>query len=194
VVSRVVHILGAIALLGTAFYVGGVLHPALRELDGEEAKRVTAALRRPWALVVMASIFLLLVSGFYNFVRVIMLNRDGVVDLPGAYHPLIGVKILAALALFFLVSLLSGRSPLAQRMQSRASLWFSVVFFLGLLIVAIAGVLKMLDKSPAEDDHLSRGGRERPQAFAEAEPIASISLPVVVGHAIPEFLLRHASE
>ncbi len=149
VLSRIVHILGAILFLGTVFYVGFVLQPALRSLSDDEADKVRDATRRPWTLIVMAAAFLLLVTGFYNYIRVITLDRDGTFDLPALYHPLIGVKILLALALFFLVSLLAGRSPLAVRMQSKSPLWINIILLLGVLLVSIAGVLHMLPKSPS---------------------------------------------
>jgi uncharacterized membrane protein len=164
--SRFAHVIGAILFLGTAFYVGCVLQPALRSLSSDEAEKVRSATRRPWALLVMAAMFLLLVSGFYNYFRIISLDREGVYELPKLYHPLIGVKIILALALFFLVSLLAGRSPAAVRMQAKTPFWINIVLLLGVILIAIASVLKMLDKTTLPAAELIAA-----QAFADADSV-----------------------
>ncbi|MEX0938104.1 MAG: hypothetical protein WDZ59_09610 [Pirellulales bacterium] len=151
-ISRVAHVLAGIVFLGGVIFWSWVLLPGTETWSKDESAKLFQSLRQPWALVVMASSFVLLVSGFYNYVRVIMLDSGGTTELPKAYHPLIGTKILLALFLFCVVALLAGRSAAAQKMQARMSLWLKVAVLVGLVLVSIAGVLRMLDRSPSIGD------------------------------------------
>ncbi len=57
----------------------------------------------------MAAILFLLVSGFYNFLR-----YEFQYKLPPLYHALFLIKFLLALAIFYIASLLAGRSEAAS--------------------------------------------------------------------------------
>ena len=80
---------------------------------------------------------LLAVSGFYNFFRAIPTHKG-----QGAYHALIGVKILLAFGIFFIASAMVGRSSLAVGMRKDAKKWVGLIVLLGAVIVAISGYAK----------------------------------------------------
>jgi hypothetical protein len=81
---------------------------------------------------------LFLLSGFYNYFRAMPLHRGD-----GLYHGLLGTKMLLALAVFALASLLVGRSRLATKMAAQRELWLGVMVLLAIAIVAISAVVKV---------------------------------------------------
>jgi uncharacterized membrane protein len=161
-VSRIAHVLAGIVFLGGVIFWSWVLLPGTETWSQDDSNKLFQSLRRPWALVVMAATFVLLISGFYNYVRVIMLDRGGIYELPKAYHPLIGTKILLALFLFGIVAMLAGRSAAAQKMQARMGMWLKMAVLVGIVLVSIAGVLRMLDRSPATGDDVPGAVAETP--------------------------------
>jgi hypothetical protein len=70
------------------------------------------------------------------------------------------VKILLALFVFFIVSVLAGRSNLAVRFREREARWYNLALVATLLIVLMAGYMKMspqpLKTKPGEDDSIAR--------------------------------------
>ena len=146
-VSRVTHILAAIALAGGAFYMRGVLVPSLGTLSGESVDQFTEAIRRRWAKIVMASALVLIASGFYNLVGIILLDKEGIAPLAGYYHPLIGIKILLAFFIFYVASMLAGRTQAAVRFRERAPLWMNLNLVAAITLVTIAGALHVSPKS-----------------------------------------------
>jgi NADH:ubiquinone oxidoreductase subunit 6 (subunit J) len=59
------------------------------------------------------------------------------------YNGLLLVKILLALAVFYLTAALAGRSARAEKMRQREVYWLNVLVVLMLLIVLIAGYMKI---------------------------------------------------
>lgn len=112
-VSRWLHIVGAIAAVGGAIFALFVLLPASGVLSADAREKFHAAVRQRWSKIVFTAIGILLLSGLYNFV---MISKGFRGELPGWYHPLFGIKFLLALAVFAIASLLAGRTTLAQRM------------------------------------------------------------------------------
>ena len=64
------------------------------------------------------------------------------------YQMLFGIKVLLALAIFFLASVLVGRSALGARFRERAKLWVTVNLLLGVLVVCIAGRMRAMHTGP----------------------------------------------
>ena len=151
-VSRVAHILAAIALAGGAFYMRGVLVPSLGTLSGESVDQFTEAIRRRWAKIVMASALVLIASGFYNLVGIILLVREGSATLPGYYHPLIGIKVLLAFFIFYVASMLAGRTAAAGRYRERAPLWMKLNLAAAAALITIAGALHVPSKSEQPEE------------------------------------------
>ena len=149
VVLRWMHILAAITAVGGTFFARLALLPAIEEtLPADSRKSLHDAIRRRWSKIVAASIAFLLISGLVNFVARIVPNYE----LPKFYHPLFGVKFLLALGIFFIASVLSGRSAMADRFRQNARKWLTINAVLAVLVVLISGVLKTAEKTkkPAE--------------------------------------------
>lgn len=137
VLSRWAHVGTAIVLLGGAVFSRFVLLPAAAELSEPEHDKLKAGVLGRWKKFVHAGIALLLVSGFYNFFRAIPTHKG-----QGAYHALIGIKILLAFGIFFIASAMVGRSSLAVAMRKDARRWVGLIVLLGAVIVAISGYAK----------------------------------------------------
>ncbi|MEX2186602.1 MAG: hypothetical protein WD875_07405 [Pirellulales bacterium] len=159
VVLRWMHILAAITAVGGTFFARLALLPAIDEtLPPDSRQALHAAIRRRWSKLVALSISMLLVSGLVNYLTRIIPNYD----LPKFYHPLFGVKFLLALGIFFIASVLSGRSAMADRFRRDARKWLTVNAILAVLVVLISGVLKTAEKS-----------KKPPQPAAAAAAVAT---------------------
>lgn len=139
VLSRWVHVGTAIAILGGSVFLRFVLMPAAAELPEAEHQALRGRLMGRWRKWVMVGIALFLASGLYNYLAVTLPQHRG----QGLYHALMGVKILLALAVFFLASALTGRSPAFEGIRRSAPKWLAVNILLAALVVAIAGFLKV---------------------------------------------------
>ncbi len=138
VVSRVVHVSTAITLVGGAVFMLFVLLPAAKQLSDEQHAKLAGMINGIWKRFVHGGILLFLVSGFYNYFRA-MPNHKG----DGLYHALIGTKILIALAIFFIVSALVGKSAAFEKMRQNRQRWLTIVVALAAVIVAISGFVKV---------------------------------------------------
>jgi uncharacterized membrane protein len=143
---RWMHVLSAIALMGGTIFMRFALHPALATLDTEQQKALKGAVRRHWAKWVMASSGFLLVSGIVNFVLYIKAKE---IDPP--YHAVIGIKMLLALAIMFIASLLVGRSANAEKFRQDAVKWLNVNLVLAVIVVCIGGYLRTLHTAKSAD-------------------------------------------
>ena len=133
--SRVLHILGAIVLVGGLFYIRTVLSPA-----GVEA--CFAGRRAVWARWVGVATILLLVTGIYNFM--VIMKQTGVDEekLDPTYHMLFGIKFLLGLLVMFLAALLAGKTSVAEKFRTNMGRWLNVAWFAALAIVVIAALLR----------------------------------------------------
>jgi len=139
--SRWIHISAAIVAIGGAAYQRFALLPGTGEaLDDAARDRLGESVRRRWSKVVAGSIGVLLLTGFLNFALVAVPPK--VYAIP--YHPVFGVKLLAALTIFFLASVLAGRSPGFAAMRKNGAKWLSVILGLGVLIVLLSGLLSQI--------------------------------------------------
>jgi uncharacterized membrane protein len=140
-ISRWVHISAAVVALGGAVFMRFALMPAAAETLAEEVhQRLREAVRTRWAHIVHACIALLLLTGSLNFLWLALPPKIE----PMPYHAIFGVKFLAAIGVFFLATVLVGRSPgLAKMRQARAK-WLGVLLLLGALIVLLSGVLSQV--------------------------------------------------
>ena len=139
IVSRWLHIGSAIVLLGGSiclkFVVGSVLKDQSQELK--------EAIRGRWKRFVHAAIGGLLLSGLYNYVKALPLHRGD-----GLWHAMVDTKIILALGVFFIASVLVGRSKGTQKFRDNAAKWTMIAILLGLLIVAMSGIVKVAGMKP----------------------------------------------
>ncbi|MFV0445553.1 MAG: hypothetical protein ACK5Q5_18385 [Planctomycetaceae bacterium] len=138
---RLVHILAAIVLLGGTIYIRTVLIPSASELPEPEHDALRVRTRERWKKIVMLGILLLLVSGFWNYLMVNGPAHQGANR--GQYHMLMGIKILLALGVFFLASVLTGRAAKFDAMRRSPAKWLSILIGLALAVVTIGSVLKV---------------------------------------------------
>ncbi len=136
-VSRWFHILPVIVLVGGTIFMRLSLVPASTEYPA--SAELSEAIRKRWAKLVMVSILFLLITGLYNSVTKIM-----ALELPPAYHMLVAVKLGLGLVVFFLASLLSGRSAKAQKFREQETKWLNILCLLMLALVLAAGYMKSL--------------------------------------------------
>jgi uncharacterized membrane protein len=146
VVFRWLHILAAITAVGGAIFMRMALLPAAATLPEKERERLAEEVRSRWAKWVMAAILFLLISGFYNYFR-----YHQMYNLPGAYQMLFGIKFLLALAIFFLASVLSGRSEATEFFRSEPRQWLTLNVVLAVALVCISGLLKNMDHGTAKE-------------------------------------------
>jgi len=147
VVFRWMHILAAITAVGGAIFMRVALLPAAAWLPEKERERLAEEVRSQWAKWVMAAIAFLLISGFYNFLR-----YQFSYHLPAAYQMLFGIKFLLALAVFFLASVLSGRSESTEFFRRDARQWLTLNVVLAVTLVCISGVMRNMDHGTAKEN------------------------------------------
>lgn len=144
--SRAIHILAAIIAIGGAIFMRLALHGAIgATLDDAHAQRLRDAVRARWARLVHVCIVLLLLTGGYNFYALALAPK--VPAMP--YHALFGIKLLSALAIFFIASALVGKSPGMEAMRKSAAKWLSIVALLAVVIVIVSGILSQVRTTAA---------------------------------------------
>jgi uncharacterized membrane protein len=134
--SRWLHVIPAMVLVGGALFLRFALLPAANEVGGQDEFR--EAVRRRWAKWVMISVLLMLISGFYNA----YLKAIGY-QLSPVYLALLTIKILLAFFVFYLASVLTGRSKTAKKFRQKEIFWLNVLCASMIAIVAVAGWMKL---------------------------------------------------
>lgn len=143
-VSRVLHILGAVILLGGLFYLRAIIHRTARADASDSTDQAFGGSRAKWAMWVGIATLLLLASGLFNYVMFMKLYDR----FDGPYHMLFGIKFLLALAIFAIAAILAGRTPAANRMRLAMRGWLSLCIVLGLAILVIAAVMRSVPHVP----------------------------------------------
>lgn len=145
---RWLHIIPAIALIGGTIFMRFALVPAYEHLDDEQREKVQESIRRGWSRLLMPSIGFLLISGIVNTG-----NISIAYDFPGGYYnALLAIKIVLAIAIFYIASLLAGRSEGAREFQQNQRKWLNINILLAVLLVCIAGAMRLADREPKEKE------------------------------------------
>ena len=141
--SRWLHVLSVILLVGGTLFMRLALVPASEgDAIGPEARE---AIRKRWAKWIGISVLFLLASGLYNAaVKATDYRMNGI------YLTLLSLKIVLGFVLFFLVSVINGRSERAVRWRTREKHWLNIICSLMVCLVLIAGYMKMSPQSPKE--------------------------------------------
>lgn len=137
--SRTLHVLGAIVMLGGAIFLRYVFLPSATALPEGESEKIRTAVSRRWKMFVHSGIAILLITGFYNYIAVAMPQHAG----DKRYHMLMGIKILLAMGVFLIASVLPGRMPAFEGMRRNLKTWLTVTIVLATIVVVIAGALKV---------------------------------------------------
>ena len=160
-VSRWLHILSAIILVGGTLFMRLVTVPSFNAAD-EKLDEARLAMRSRWSRLVGITSGLLIVSGIYNLV--VIMRADSAPE--PTYHMMLTVKLLLALGIFFLAAILAGRTELAKRFQQQEVLWLNVIALLAILLVCIAGAMKNAPRKPKDvvPEQANTVGIEQPDA------------------------------
>lgn len=135
--SRWFHVIPAIMLVGGTLFLRFALVPAATAHKSEHSE-LRELIRGRFAKLVMLSVLCLLISGFYNaYLKAIGFK------LSGPYLGLLTVKILLAFFVFYLASVLTGRSQTAKKFRQKEIFWLNVLCAAMLAIVAMAGWMKL---------------------------------------------------
>ena len=145
VVFRWMHILAAITAVGATIFMRQALVPAAATLSADQQAALHDAVRKRWALYVHLSIGFLLLSGFYNFIATL---RGSEFPAGSKYHMLFGIKFLLALGIFFIASMLVGRSEASARFRQRREFWLTLNVVLAVVLVCISGIMRFLPRDP----------------------------------------------
>jgi len=140
-VLRYMHILGAITLMGGTIFMRYGLSPVVAGLPESQRAELHSAVRGRWAKFIHASILLLLISGVVNLG---LASRYEFKDLN--YNMLAGIKLILALPIFAIASLLAGRGNGAQKLQKNAKFWMNVNLALALTMVLLGGLLRYVPR------------------------------------------------
>jgi uncharacterized membrane protein len=147
VISRIVHVSTAIALVGGSVFMVFVLLPAAKQLSDDQHERLRGLINKTWKRYVHVGILLFLVTGFYNYFQQMPSHKGD-----GLYHALIGTKIILALVIFFIASVLVGRSPTFEWMRAGREKWLKIIVLLATIIVTMSGFVKVRGPKPKAAD------------------------------------------
>jgi uncharacterized membrane protein len=147
VLSRVLHLLSAMIMVGGLFYMRTVLAPSAME-GSAKGEACFAGRRSVWARWVGMTTFFLLASGIYNLLTIIGQSKATGVKLPPVYHMLLGVKFLLALLVMFVMSILAGKTTTADKFRGQMQKWLNLAWLAAIAIVVLAGVMRTLHGSP----------------------------------------------
>lgn len=140
VVLRFLHIGAAAVVIGGTAYKWFAIRPAWRTAPESSSSELREQFARNWRPVVLSAIAILLITGLVNFVAYkIPEYRDH--PSKGTYHALMGVKILAALAVFHMATLLTAPGPRGAQRRARSAGWLAALLGLFALILVIGAKL-----------------------------------------------------
>lgn len=143
IISRWTHVGTAIVLVGGTVFLRFILIPVTAQLPDAEQSPLKLRVLATWKQFIHVGIVLFLVSGFYNYLVVAAPLHKG----DKLYHPLIGIKILLALGMFFLASALVGRAKLFEGLRRHDKFWHGFILILAAIIVGISGFAKVALKA-----------------------------------------------
>ncbi len=139
-VFRWLHILAATVLVGGTIFLRMTIVPARRM--GEMQEETFDFVRKRWARLVMLAILFSLVGGLYNAaMKAIEYQLDHV------YLGMLALKIVLGLFVYFMISVLAGRSEMANSFREAEAKWYNITMVSVILLVLVAGYMKL---SPQE--------------------------------------------
>lgn len=150
-VLRWAHIACAIVIVGGLVYQRFMLVPVEESLDDTDRNDLRAKLRARWSRWVMFCIAVLLLSGLTNFALTMRVFDEPYESMPAMYHMLFGLKFVAAMGLFLLTSLLSGRREKSEHFRKEPKKWLNIALLLAFVVVVISGILRSMHSMPPLD-------------------------------------------
>ena len=137
-------------LIGGLVYQRIAFCPAAATLADPQRTELVETARRRWSKVVMICVLFLLISGLVNFFMThrFFKSLPEPQQLPSAYHMVFGIKFLLAMVLFFLASVLAGRSPATRTFRDNAPRWLTLSLVVAALLVAMSAALRTMHTGP----------------------------------------------
>ena len=135
VVVRLLHIGFAMILAGGALYQLFVVQPMLESLEPEHRRSVRELMAARWRPWLFTAVVVLFVSGLMNFLlfKVPAYTEH---SSKGVYHGLIGLKIILALGVMHVMTMLSlPGDKFDKKYRERAGFWLS------LAVAMLAGII-----------------------------------------------------
>jgi len=150
-VSRILHMIGAIILLGGLFYLCAVIAPTIpRRRDGGDdqgsalpVEQYLAGRRGTWMMWARMAVTFLLITGIWNYYQ-----YQRTYDLHRHYHMIMGIKFLTALAVFLLTELLAGKTHAAESIRRNWHFWLNVTLTLGFFTIVLGSMARSLSHNP----------------------------------------------
>jgi uncharacterized membrane protein len=136
--SRILHILGAVILVGGIFYIRSIVSPVDAPPGTGPVDQYFGGRRATWAKWVGIATALLLVTGFYNYIMIIKQNER----MATSWHIIAGMKMLLAAVVFLLAAFLAGRTAVADAMRQKWRTWLTLCLLLGIVTVAMGSFLR----------------------------------------------------
>ncbi|NNM84823.1 MAG: hypothetical protein HKL96_03580 [Phycisphaerales bacterium] len=137
---RWLHLVGACVLVGAPIFMWLVLEPAMAQIDSGIRDAMQNRIMRGWRMFLGLVILTQIVSGFYWLFEVVHIAHQ-----PPVYQMLLGVKMLAAFVLFFLLSVLAGRAKSFEIFRRQSRRWLGVAAITALLVVFCASAMRISD-------------------------------------------------
>jgi len=145
---RWMHILAAVVAVGGAIFMRFALLPSVSVLTDEQRQALHEQVRSRWGKLLRTAITMLIISGLANFFFHWQTMRDAGIKLEPLYHAVFGIKVLLALVVFFLASVLTGKSETFAGMRRNAKFWMAVNVVLAIVIICLSGVLRRTHIGP----------------------------------------------
>jgi len=139
---RWIHILSAITAIGGTIFLRLVLHPsAVATLEADQHQPLRERIAKRWRMVLHACIGLLIATGIYNLTRMLPVHKG-----QAMYHGVFGLKLILAMAIFFVAIALSGSNPAFAGMRKNAPKWMTLNIVLAVVLVLLSAILNNLPK------------------------------------------------
>jgi uncharacterized membrane protein len=146
-VSRILHILGAIVLVGGVFYIRTIISPTSTPAGTAPIDQFFGGPRGTWAKWVGIATALLIFTGFFNYIMIAKQHEK----MASSYHMIAGMKMLAGFAVFLLAALLAGRTAVADKLRQNWRTWLNVCLAIGLITVVLGSLLRTYPRTKKVD-------------------------------------------
>jgi uncharacterized membrane protein len=135
--SRWFHLGSIIVLVGGAVFMRFVLMPAAVDLSDAEHNSFRNRILNIWKKFVHPLVALILISGVFNIVFKVK-------ETIPTWHMLLGLKILLAMFVLFIASVLVGRSKALEPIRRDGAKWLVINIAVAAVIIIISGIMSKL--------------------------------------------------
>lgn len=138
-INHWLHLLGAIAAVGSAITLRLVILPALNGLEADVREEFEKTVRRKLTPIVHGSMLILIVTGFINLAHII---QGGLGEQSGLYLSVFMLKVVLSFGIFYVAVMLTIASPSLETFRTNRGRWLLINILLGAVVVFLASVLR----------------------------------------------------